>query len=217
MDPANWIFLQVLIFPSLSLTRFISLWIFTLCCLLFIWNLFIVWFTFIVSTTNKQTNEQQQQQKSLLNCDINFLWYQIPFFSSFRLNNTCRKIKRKLPFSLRCNLNFFLNFNTFYVIYVFYLYISLAFCYIYIFNFMFFFGMFCWLFIWGKQKYKKNVVIFIMPFENICIMPSFFCFCFCFFYSILEMLQQFYIFFALFLPFIIEIWLNYLWYKIIRM
>lgn len=110
-------------------------------------NLFIVWFTFIVP-------------KSFLNCDINFLWYRIPFLS-FLLNNTCRKIKKKISI-------FFsdVTWTSFWISIHFFIYVFLHiyfFCYIYIFNFMFRnFAFFL------GNKIQKNVVIFIMPFENIC-------------------------------------------------
>ena len=136
---ANWIFLRV----RLVLFHYE---IFTLCCLLFI-SIYLLFDLLSLF------------QQSFLNCDINFLWYQIPF-SSFLLNNTCRKIKRKLPFSLRCNLNFFLNFNTFFI-YVFFFYIQHIFLLSVIFTYLIF--LFRNLFFGTKYK---NVVIFIMPFEN---------------------------------------------------
>lgn len=213
MDPANWIFLQVLIFPSLSLTRFISLWIFTLCCLLFIWNLFIVWFTFIVSTTNKQTNNNNSKKFAQL-------WYKFLmisnslFFHHFVWTIPAEKSKENYHFHWDVTWTSFW-ISILFMLFMYFTYIFPWLSVIFTYLILCFFWNVLLAFYLGKQKYKKNVVIFIMPFENICIMPSFFCFCF--FYSILEMLQQFYIFFALFLPFIIEIWLNYLWYKIIRM
>lgn len=135
---------------SISLTQiyFIMNFCFLLCVVYYSFEIYLL-FDLLSSFQTTTTTAKKFAQ----------LWYKFLmisnslFFSSFfRLNNNLPKNQKKITiFSQMVTWTSFLNFNTFYVIYVFYLYISLAFCYIYIFNFMF--RNFVVLF--GKQKYCK--------------------------------------------------------------